>query len=133
MKSITRVQKKIEPEVGPSIPVRCPYCGVSTVVNILMTEPKCKHFDDFTLFKQVNDSLHEIDGTTEPVVLCEAIFRLSGSRYPNIEVRKYGELDLTDEGIKIMVNGKLEGYMSQNEFSDMIMDDDEGADYVRDE
>ena len=134
MKSITKVQKKIDPEMDPSIPVRCPYCGVSTAVNRTLTEPQCMHFEDFTLFKPDSSTFSEIDGPEDPVVLCEAIFRLSGSRYPNIVVQKNGELVLSDEGIKIMANGKFEGHMSQDEFIGMTMgDEDEDCDYVRDE
>ncbi len=132
MKSITKVQKRIEPEEDPTIPVRCPYCGISTAVNHILTEPQCVHFEDFTLFKLDSGTFTEIDYSADPVVLCEAIFKLSGSRYPNIEVNRYGELILGDEGIKIMANGKFEGYLSRGEFIHMTMDD-EDSDYVRDE
>ena len=132
VKSITKVQKAIESEVDPTISVRCPYCGVFTAVNRTLTEPKCMHFEDFTLFKLDRSTLTEIDGPRDLVVLCEAIFRLSGSRHPNIVVQKNGELVLSDEGIKIMANGKFEGYLSQGEFVHITMDD-EDSDYVREE
>ncbi len=135
MKNITKVQKRIAPKIDPTIPVRCPYCGISTAVNRILTEPQCMHFEDFMLFKLDSGTFTEIDAPDDPVVLCEVVFRLSGSRHPNIEVKKYGELILSDERIKIMANGKFEGYMSQDEFIHMTMDDDEDedCDYVRDE
>ena len=132
MKNITKVQKRIEPKIDPTIPVRCPYCGISTAVNRILTEPQCMHFEDFMLFKLDSGTFTEIDSPDDPVVLCEAIFRFSSGRYPNIEVKRYGELILGDEGITIMANGKFEGYLSQGEFVHMTMDD-EDSDYVREE
>ncbi|MHB1811273.1 MAG: hypothetical protein ACYCPR_02525 [Thermoplasmataceae archaeon] len=51
MKIITRVQTRIEPNLKPSIPVRCPYCGAVTLIDRLMMAPSCVHFEDFTLFR----------------------------------------------------------------------------------
>ena len=134
MKSITKVQKKIEPEVEPSIPAICPYCGISTVINQLLTEPACRHFEDFTLFKRNVDSFREIEDPQDKVVMSETTFRLSGSRYPRIEKKQTGELIEADNGFRLMVNGKFDSFISQDEFMDMISDDeDEDCDYVRDE
>ena len=80
MKSVAKVYKSIKPEVEPSIPVKCPYCGIITVVNRLLTDPACNHFEDFVLFKEEGDIFSEIDDYTDRVVLCEAKFRLSGSK-----------------------------------------------------
>ena len=124
-KKVIKIQTKIEPALYPSIPFKCPYCSAVTVINRIMTEPGCQHFDDFILFKRDLDSFCEIDEPNDKVELIEATFRLSGSTHSRIEKEKVGELVDTDEGMKIMVNGKFEGYVSPDEFADMFLDDDE--------
>ena len=51
MKDLVLLEKEINSEVNPSIILKCPYCKISTVVNRLLTQPACKHFEDFTLFE----------------------------------------------------------------------------------
>jgi hypothetical protein len=125
MKEIIKIQTEIEAATTPSTPFTCPYCSAVTVINRIMTEPGCQHFDDSILFKRDKDSFSEIDEPTDKVEFIEATFRLSGSTHRRIEKEKIGELVDTDEGMKLMENGKFEGYVSPDEFADMFLGDDE--------
>lgn len=125
MKEIIKIQTEIEAAINPVTPIKCPYCSAVTVINRIMTEPGCHHFDDFILFKRDKDSFSEIDEPIDKVEFIEATFRLSGSTQRRIEKKKIGELVDTDDGMKLMVNGKFEGYTSPDEFMEMLLDDDE--------
>lgn len=132
MKNITKVQTRIEPNVNSSIAVSCPYCGAVTMLNRLLTEATCKHFEDFTLFKRDADSFCEIEGPKDEVVMIEATFRHPESRYHGISVNRTGILTDTDDGMKLTTDGKFESFISHAEFAHMLSDD-EDADIVRGE
>ena len=137
MKSVAKVYKNIGPEVEPSIPVKCPYCGIITVVNRLLTDPACNHFEDFVLFKEEGDIFSEIDDYTDKVVCCEVKFRLSGSKIRGITKASTGQLILSDDGMdgaKLMVDGKFECFISPEDREKMIADDDdEDTEYIKDD
>ena len=131
MKNVIKVQKMIEPEVRPSINVMCPYCDIFTVINQLLTEPSCIHFEDFTLFKRDGDLLSEIDDQSDKVVMCEAVFRLSGSKFPNITMSYSGEAVMDGDEVSIMVKGKRQATMLIDEFFDTLLDDEnDDTEYV---
>ena len=132
MKNITKVQTRIEPNVNSSIAVSCPYCGAVTMLNRLLTEATCKHFEDFTLFKRDADSFCETEDPHDKVIMSEAIFRLSGGKYHGVVNLRTGELIDTDDGMKITIDGKFESFISHEEFADLLSDD-EDADIVRGE
>ncbi len=136
MKNVTKVYSKTESHLNPSIPVRCPYCSAVTRINRLMAEPECKHFEDFTLFKKEEDAFCEIDDPMDKVAMSETIFRLSGSKYPNVVKRKTGELVETEEGMKLFVDGKFDSFLSDEEANNIFFpdeDDNEDADIIRGE
>ncbi len=70
------------------IPVNCPYCPAITTISRIITEPACNHFEDFTLFKNDGIGLSEIDDHDDLVVMIESVFRLSGSRYNGVEIKR---------------------------------------------
>ena len=70
------------------IPVSCPYCSAITTFSGIITEPACNHFEDFTLFKNDGIGLSEIDDHDDLVVMIESVFRLSGSRYNGVEIKR---------------------------------------------
>ena len=132
MKDIIKIQTEIAPTLNPITSFSCPYCSSVTVIKRLMTESGCPHFDDFILFKRDPDSFCEIDDANDMVELVEATFRLSRNTHKRIEKKKVGELIDSDEGMKLTVNGKFEGYVSPEEFMDTILDDeDEDIEYRR--
>jgi hypothetical protein len=129
MKKVTNVQSMVEPSLNPSIKVKCPYCSVVTVINRLMTEPKCKHFDDFTLYKVCKESglfceMDEDDGNDE-LRMVETIFRMNGSRYPVVTKRITGELVESGDGFNLMIDGKFDSFVSMEQFMDILNGDDE--------
>jgi len=121
MKNVTKVQSMIETSLNLSIPVRCPYCSVITTINRLMTEPKCNHFERFTLFKKEPYSFDEMDEDDgdDKARMVETTFRMSGSRYPNVQKCRTGQLVDLDGEFKLMVDGK---------FIDMLNDDEDDDD-----
>lgn len=132
MKNVTLVQRKIKPEVEPSISVECPYCKISTVINHLLTEPACKHFENFVLFEKDGELFSEIDDTGKEVVMCEAKFRSPESKNHGITKVKTGEIVIGEDGIELMVDGKSEGFISPDEFSEMFsIDEEEDIDIIR--
>ncbi len=137
MKSVAKVYKNIGPEVEPSIPVKCPYCGIITAVNRLLTYPACNHFEDFVLFKEEGDIFSEIDDYTDKVVCCEVKFRLSGSKIRGITKASTGQLILSDDGMdgaKLMVDGKFECFINPEDWEEMFTDDDdEDTEYIKDD
>jgi hypothetical protein len=132
MKNVTKVQSRTEPGLNPSLPVSCPYCGAVTMINRLMTEPKCRHFEDFTLFKNEGNAFCEVEDPGDKVVMSEATFRLTGSRHHSIEKELSGDLIEDGEGMKLRVKGKFDSFLSQDDFEDMFFDD-EDSDTVRGE
>jgi phage FluMu protein Com len=127
MKNVTKVQSMVETSLNPSITVKCPYCSVITTINRLMTEPKCKHFEDFTIFKKEPYSyceMDEDDGNDE-VRMVETTFRMNGSRYPNVTKKRTGELVETDEGFNLIIDGKFDSFVSMEQFMDILNGDDE--------
>ncbi|MHB1811275.1 MAG: hypothetical protein ACYCPR_02535 [Thermoplasmataceae archaeon] len=129
MKNVTDVQSMVEPSLNPSILVRCPYCSVVTAINRLMTEPKCKHFEDFTLFKVCKESglfceMDEDDGD-DKIRMVETTFRMNGSRYPVITKRRTGELVESGDGFNLIIDGKFDSLVSMEQFMDILNGDDE--------
>ena len=125
MKNVTLIQKEIKPKVEPSISVECPYCKVSTVINRLLTQPACKHFENFVLFEKCGELFSEIEDPSKEVVMCEAKFRSPESKNHGIKKVKTGEIVITEDGIELMVDGKSEGFLSPDEFDEMLFDDEE--------
>ena len=116
----------------PSISVECPYCKISTVINHLLTEPACKHFENFVLFEKDGELFSEIDDTGKEVVMCEAKFRSPESKNHGITKVKTGEIVIGEDGIELMVDGKSEGFISPDEFSEMFsIDEEEDIDIIR--
>ncbi|MHB8559945.1 MAG: hypothetical protein ACYDAP_02090 [Thermoplasmataceae archaeon] len=127
MKNITKVQSMVETSLNPSITVRCPYCSVITTINRLMTEPKCKHLEDFTLFKKTPYSYCEMDEADgdDKVRMVETTFRMNGSRYPVITKRRTGELVESGDGFNLIIDGKFDSFVSMEQFMDILNGDDE--------
>ena len=89
-----------------SIPVKCPYCGKITVVNKLMTESGCKHFEDYDELLMGSDDKVEAIGST---------FRAAGSRRPRVVKHVSCEIIDTEEGWKLMVDEKFDSFLSNEE------------------
>ncbi len=122
MKNVTRVYVRQDPSLK-DVPVSCPYCPAITTINRIMTEPACNHFEDFTLFKNDGIGLSEVDDPDDPVVMIEAVFRLSGSRYEDAGVKRIGEIVETDKGLELRVDGKTEIVLSPGVSLDLADDD----------
>ena len=137
MKNVTNVQSMVEPSLNPSILVRCPYCSVVTAINRLMTEPKCKHFEDFTLFKKEPYSYCEMDEDDgdDKVRMVKTTFRMNGNRYPVVTKRRTGELVESGDGFNLMIDGKFDSFVSMEQFMDILNGDDEDneddVEYIR--
>lgn len=133
MKKVTKVQSVVETSLNPSITVRCPYCSVVTVINRLITEPKCEHFEDFTLFKKEPYSYCEMDEDDgdDKVRMVETTFRMNGSRYPVVTKRRTGELVESGDGFNLMIDGKFDSFVSMEQFMDILNgDDDDNEDNI---
>lgn len=88
-----------------SLPAVCPFCSAETLVNALVTEPMCNHFDDYTLLKREEGILMEIDEPSDQVVALAAKFRKSGNMHERIEFRESGDLVQTAKGFELKVKG----------------------------
>ena len=135
MKNVTKVQSGAGNSKDYSIAVSCPYCHAITTVNRIMTESGCSHFDDFTAFRNDEDAAFcEIDETDEPdaiVCMIESTFRKDGSKLPKITRHLSGQLVEIDDGFKIVVDGKTEGFITGEEFMGMMSgDEDEGEEGI---
>ena len=107
------------------IPVNCPYCPAITTISRIITEPACNHFEDFTLFRNDGIGLSEVDGPDDPVVMIEAVFRKSGSRYDGAGIKRTGEIVRTEKGLELMVDGKTEVILGPGDSLDMVDDEED--------
>ena len=108
MKGMIEVQSSTAGNQDYSIPVKCPYCGKITVVNKRMTESGCNHFDDF-------EELFSMDSSDDKVEAIGSTFRAAGSRRPRVVKHVSCEIIDTEEGWKLMVDGKFDSFLSNEE------------------
>ncbi|MCL4332045.1 MAG: hypothetical protein M1162_00800 [Candidatus Thermoplasmatota archaeon] len=115
MQDILRIQARVE-DRDYRAEVKCPYCDVTTVVNPMMTESGCIHFEDYEELY----GLHEDYKGKDRVEVIECKFRKNGSRCPKITKRVSGCLIETDDGFRIVADGKTEGFLTEEEFLDLL-------------
>jgi hypothetical protein len=130
MNDLTKVyNSKIEPG-QKTFPAECPYCSAVTIINPILTEPMCVHFEDYRLYKREDSVVCEVDTPDDEVVVSEAAFRKSGSKRDNVEFMESGDLVQTDSGFDLRVQGVTVMTIPGDEILDILLGEEEDCDEI---